>query len=348
MSDTLIPLIVRPSGVWNSRAPLHNYVLERRALSKATCVLTLAIYALRHNASKEPDRNRSGRQFLAGIVKTEIVAGEAWVDYRRSHNKQADGKHPQPTVDQLATDAMRSVYDVREMTIVRLSSLFESFAQCWAINYLIGKLEADLELNAGEQRLVRMFNPILSGGHLPGWPKITASLPALERGLSRIPHVRRLSNGSLVSAPIMKDVNAFTVIRFWREFRNLSVHTGRAVTRPFYARYQEFFARMMDGMQHLPGRLLPGKPMPLHDDMHSAMAAVQYRAAEWMNEQLLELTAARRGHPDAPSAVVRTYFEITPPTPPFLLASDHEPSWLWSSDTQFREALSRREGWKLQ
>jgi hypothetical protein len=339
-------IVVRPSGIWNSRAPLNNYIGERRELSRATCIMTLALSALHHDASQE-GKERSGRQFLERVSKNNRVAGEAWLDYRRSFDRPAVGKHPQPRVPELAVDSAKAIYDVREMTVIRLASLFEAYAQCWALNYLLGSLETQKKWSEAEYELARMFHPLLGKGYLPGWPQIVAAFPMLRDGLSRIPHLfHHPGDGSPVNEPLFEDINAFSVISFWRSYRNLSIHTSRVVTRRFFERYEFFFQRMMQEVKS-PAKLVPGKRIPLHDYTHSQMAAVQYRAAIWMNDRLSELTIDRRGHAEAPNPRLTTWFEKLPSSPPLLLEGDHENSWLWISDTAFRERLSHEEGWRL-
>ncbi len=347
MKSTRMPIVIRPSGVWNSRAPLHNYIHERRALSKTTCVLTLAIYALRHDARAEHDPARSGRQLLGRITKEEAVAGQAWLDYRRSFPKGLDGKNPQPSVGQVANDAILALYDIREMTIVRLSSLFEAFAQCWTMNYLAAVLETGKSWSSKESELADSFHPVHGGGHLPSWPQITKAVPMLKAELQKIPHrFNHPATGEILTAPISAGLNAFEVIQFWRAFRNLSIHTSRLVTRRFFDRYGAFFARMMADLSHL-DKLEPGKLMPLHDDMFSAMAAVQYRAALWMNERLVEISTQRRGHPEAPSPVTTTRFPPDTLAPQLFVEGDHAASFRWTLEPAFREKLSRQEGWEL-
>jgi hypothetical protein len=310
-------------------------------------VLTLGICALRYDANETATPERSGRQFLSRIAKKEAVAGKAWVDYRRAFPKGADGKNPQPSVGQLAIDATLALYDVREMTVVRLSALFEAFAQCWAINYLAAALESGHSWSRDEVSLARSFHPIHGGGRVPSWPQIIKAIPMLKVGLQELPHLfTDPMTGAPVVSPVADGLNAFTVVQFWRAFRNLSIHTSRLVTRRFFDRYATFYDRMMVDLRHL-DRLEPGKRMPLHDDMYSAMAAVQYRSALWMSERLIEMTSHRRGHPEAPGPVTRTAFEEGTPSPPLFVAGDHVASHRWIIDADFREQLSRQEGCSL-
>lgn len=341
-------IVIRPSGVWNSRAPLNDYIQENKSLTKTTSVLVFAIYSLRGAAKSQDDMSRSGRQFLKKVVKNEQVAAHAWKDYRRAYGPNEDGTLPQPTVEQVAADTIKSLYDVREFSIVRLSSLFESFAQCWAINYLIALLENGRVWSSRERELARMFHPAFGNGYVPSWPQIVRAFPFLYSGLSRLPHAfRHYSDRSEMTVPISSRVNAFSVIKFWRAYRNLTVHSSRLVTRPFYTRYGKLFSEMMNDLVHLNGRLEPGRPMPMHDDLRSAMGAAQYRAALWMNEQLRELTDDVRGHPEAPNRLTRTFFAQAPRSPPLLIEGDHPESVRWIKDRDYRLTLNQQNRWGI-
>jgi hypothetical protein len=233
------------------------------------------------------------------------------------------------------------------MTIVRLSALFEAYAQCWAVNYLAAVLENDKSWSRTESELARSFHPVHGSGHVPSWPQITKAIPMLRVTLQELPHLfTDPGTGAPVVTPVSNELNAFTAIEFWRAFRNLSIHTSRLITRRFFERYAIFFDRMMTELRHL-DRLEPGKRMPLHDDMYSAMAAVQYKSALWMNEHLMEMAAHRRGHPEAPRPVTKTVFEKGTQPPPLFVEGDHWPSLRWIVDADFREQLSRQEGWQL-
>ena len=70
---------------------------------------------------------------------------------------------------------------------------------------------------------------------------------------------------------ISPNLNALTAIGFWRSYRNQAVHLSRLVTRTFHAKYGAFFAEAMDCFGHI--RLVPGAPLPFHDDLYRAMAA---------------------------------------------------------------------------
>lgn len=343
-----IEIVIRPSGIWNSRAPLHNYILARRDLSRTTCYLTLATYTVRNQCMIPTNLERSVDKLLGSVIGVEAVASQAWVDYRRSFGKNQDGTSRKPIAAQLAEDAYPALQSIREMSIVRLASLFEAFSQCWALNLLLAHLETDKQWTKSEKQLAERFHPIYAAGHVPGWPDIVRGFPLLRTGLAKVPSMfTDPRTGEKVTTPPSKHENAFDAIQFWRSYRNLAIHTSCRVTRRFHSKFHELFSTMTAHLDHTPN-FEPGQELPMHDDFHSAMAATQYRAAIWMNEYLTEISNGRRGHPEAPSKATTHYFEVTPRTPPLLVAGDHDSSWQWASDAAFRQDLARKHEWNLQ
>jgi hypothetical protein len=340
-----IHLVVRPSGIWNSRAPLHNYILERKKLSRTTSVLTLATYELRRQA-KQASATKPVDRLLKGVVGVEAVASQAWTDYRRSNGKRPDGFTPKPTAQDLIDDSFEALTSIREMATVRLSALFEAFSQCWALNYLLTLLENGEGWSKSERHLAMKFHPLIGKGHVPSWPEIVSHLPFLRGELSKIPNMfTNPGTGEAVNEPLTPEENAFNTIGFWRSHRNLSVHTSRLTTRKFHKKYKNFFKAISRHLAHSP-EFKPGRPLPFHDDFFSAMASAQYRAVLWMNERLIVISNSRRGHPEAPGELTTQFFETPPPTPPLLLPSDHNDSFRWINDEQFRIDTCAQCGWE--
>jgi hypothetical protein len=157
---------------------------------------------------------------------------------------------------------------------------------------------------------------------------------SLER-LSALPHLfTNPKTGAPVTEPLSPNLNALTAIGFWRSYRNQAVHLSRLVTRTFHAKYGAFFAEAMDCFEHI--RLVPGAPLPFHDDLYRAMAAAHYRAALLMSEILETESCGLRGHPEAPSPRTISYWPNPPKSPPLLVSGDHTESYPWATNEQFR------------
>lgn len=333
-------IVIRPSGVWNSRAPLHTFLSEHLEIVRTYNVLTLAVYRLTHEASDFAVATRSGRKWLR-VADAGVQAGRSWGNYRWTLPRTSPDELPIPKVKDVAADLAKSLYDVRRQTIVSYTAMFETFAQCWVLNYLLLKLELSKTgtwSSKAERKLAEAFSPEHGTDELPGLPRILNCFPFLEEGLSKVPAF--LTNDSSASeAPgvLSESVNAFQAIRSWRAVRNLIVHRGGMISRRFLNRHGVFFEWLRE---HYP-YMLPlevGSGFLLYDDIVRAVFAVHRRAASWMSDLLEKESSERRGHPYAPDPKPTVVFfpGRLPPAPPLLLPGDHEPSFQWTTDLAFR------------
>lgn len=339
-------LVVRPSGVWNSRSPLNDYIQQDRAISKSCSVSTLALYVLRERLSSEP-AERSGRQVLKNVTKARAGAGQAWLNYRRSHGNDAEKKAIQPTVGHLLSDSALCLDDLQETAIVRLSSTFEAFAQCWALNYLLARLESGASLSTPEAKLASGFLPIARNKVPPGWPQIVNAIPELRETLARLPgSFTNPKTGARIVAPVSPTLTALAAIQFWRAYRNLTVHSSRLITRRFHKRFASYFTEAMECYGHV-RELSPGRPLQFHGDLYGAMAAAHYRSALSMNEMLEETSHCRRGHPESPNPKTTVHWMEPPRSPALLVKGDHDLSFAWTTDAVLRSRMAQQYAWEL-
>ena len=170
--------------------------------------------------------------------------------------------------------------------------------------------------------------------YIPNWPPTLRGIP-LPRALVCSPSpVYESEDWCTSHRATFPNLNALTAIGFWRSYRNQAVHLSRLVTRTFHAKYGAFFAEAMDCFGHI--RLVPGAPLPFHDDLYRAMAAAHYRAALLMSEILETESCGLRGHPEAPSPRTISYWPNPPKSPPLLVSGDHTESHPWATNEQFR------------
>lgn len=318
--------IERPSGVWNSRAPFHNYFLENANISRDLNVLTLAVSRLRFDIQHNEEPNRKARGFLK-VKKAEGRVLRAWGGYHRSFRLNRDGQRPVPTVADLNDDLKSSLYGIREMAVVRTSALFESFAQCWALNYLLATLERGASLTASEDRLRKKFG---GGRNPPTWYELVKAIPRIADELKSLPHVKTGPEGREISVPLSPGLNAFSTISFWRAVRNSLVHSSGIVTTRLHAKHAELFEEIREGY-HV-GPLERGRPIPIYEGLPSAMATTHYVAAKQLNGLLEQLSNGRRGHPEAPGSKTSEYLARVPRAKPLLMSGDHPPSVaLWET-----------------
>lgn len=330
-------IVIRPSGVWDSRAPLHTFLAAQREIIRTYNVLTLAVYRLTNEAEEPAIAQRSGRYWLRAH-RTGVQAGRSWGNYRRTLPRKRRDILPTPVARDVALDLSQSLYPLRRDTIVRYSAVFETFAQCWALNYLLALIEGGREWSRSQRRLAEDFSPEHGTDTLPTLPRILDVFPFLQDGLSKLPAFTT-SDRSDRDTPeaVTSEVNALEAVTSWRAVRNLVVHRGGMLSLRFLDRHGAFFEWLRG---HYP-YMLPlevGNSFLFYDDVVRAVFAVHSRAASWMSDVLEEVSVGRRGHPLAPGPKPSEVFfpDVPPPAPPLLTDGDHAPSLQWTRNDEFR------------
>jgi hypothetical protein len=323
--------------MWNSRAPFFNFVLAHRDKNRTYATVTLAIYRLRYEINSLPS-DTSGRKFFRA-KEAGLLAGKAWTAYKRSFGKAAGASAPHPNVEQVSEDLQASLYAIREHTLVSYSSMFETYVQCWSLNYLLAKLEAG-GWDPPESELACRLSPIHGFTHTPGVPRVLQNLPFLAVMLEALPHVNiDASTDHEVTAPVSPLLNALVVIKFWRDYRNLIVHGSGLVSKPFLRKHRPFFDEFRKSYGYMKP-LTVGQPLRFYDDVVRAMMTTHYKAARIMKDFLEAFSHGHRGHTFAPGPVVKDPAVAMPPSAPsLLLPGDHPESFGWASDTVARAAI---------
>lgn len=323
-------LVIRPSGVWNSRAPFHNFLREHREQNRLYHLLTASILRLRHEAAQPTNRDRSGRSFFMSR-RVGLISERAVLGLRLSLPRCADGSRPTLRCAELVDDFDLALYEVRQNAIVAYTSLFETFVLCWALNLLLARLEGEAGWTNEERLLARLLSPVHTKGPPPGWPKVMKLLPSVAEGLRSLPHIfRHPETDEELSSPLTPSLNAFTVLVFWRDFRNSVVHRGNVVSLEFVRTHGELFEALREPYGAYIGPLRPGNRLLFPDGFFRAVATTHYRSALWLNNELEAASAGRRGHVFAPRPKPESFvLDGTERTPPLLLEGDHQLSLDW-------------------
>jgi hypothetical protein len=133
--------IVRPSGIWNTRAPLHWFFGQSIQLQQSYALLTMAVSRTRYDAEHLPaNATNSAAKFMHARYSGP-VASKAWNTYRWAWRALRSDQTGQPSITDVENDLAFTLYAIREYAVVRYSSLFESFVQCWALNMLLALQE---------------------------------------------------------------------------------------------------------------------------------------------------------------------------------------------------------------
>jgi hypothetical protein len=331
-------IVIRPSGVWNSRAPFSNYFLANREIGLHFNVLVLSARhlraTLRAQRSDKPVRDTAER---------DRVAAFALLGYRRSLGRDSTGQRRKPSARDLEVDVGDALQALYQLVVVKVASLLEAFAQCWALNSLLTRLERNEDWSEEEQRLADQFSPILSE-RIPGWRQIMRTFPTIADELRSLPHIyldKKTKNE--VNAPVSNALNAASVIEFWREYRNLVVHRGGIVSATFHERYACLYEELVEPLGPDTPKLAPLRPLTFSDALARAMATTHYYVACRLGERLAEFSDGRRGHLNAPGPEVKLLGTTLANPKPLLIAGDHEASFKWTADLEF----CRRIAWRL-
>lgn len=334
-----LDLVIRPSGVWDTRAPFFVFLKRHSQENEFHHGMVLTLERVVHEARLVPPESSARALFKA--KKTSHVAGLAWISYKRSlQSEQQPSYHP--TVRDASRTLRRALPLVSEHAIVRHCGLFETFCQCSALNLLLARLEAGRRWTVAERALARNHWPIGTNRQLPTLNHILSAFPNIEAALRRLPHVftdRR--TGDVVDIPVSANLNALTAIRFWRDWRNLLVHSAGLVSMHFSERNRAFFQEA-SGVFPL-GGMIVGKKLRVGHESFRALATTHYRAALRLRELVIAESNERRGHSRAPQPVPPEGFETPRPIapPPMLIEGDHHESWRWVADIDYREELRR-------
>ena len=341
-------VVIRPSGVWDSRAPFHDFLNQHRLENRIYYIGVLTIEKLRYELRQLPTTNPA-RSFFAAKDASPI-SGRAWRAYKLSFPRNPNEPPIHPTLAQTSQDLSLLSLAYNEHAIVSYSSLFELFAQCWALNCLLSKLENNESWSQSERCLAMDFCPILNNGHIPTVLNIGKAIPLLADSLSNLPHVNTDPKTNVpIDSPLTPNLNSWRIILFWRDWRNLLIHRSGLISNQFFDRHSNFYNEYIECCAYLPSMkshlssLKVGDKLTLNDTIFKGIVATHYKAAGWMNQYLEKISLGRRGQPYAPDKKPEGSYWHNPParSPALLIEGDHKTSLQWLDDEGYRAELSR-------
>jgi hypothetical protein len=333
-------IVIRPSGIWNSRAPFHDYLNLHRLENRTFYLQVLAVEKIKLDGRKLPSASSAPRFFA--VKESSLLAGRAYRAYRLSYPRLPDRPPTHPTLGQVLQDLNLLLPAINEHALVSYSSLFEVYVQCWALNYLLSKLENGKSWTREERYLAMSFCPILNNGHIPTVLNIGNAIPFIMDGLTQLPHIHSSREfNTEIESPITQSLNAWKIVLFWRDWRNLVIHRSGIISRQFFDRYSSLYEEYKANFPHLPN-LTVGEKLIFYDSVFMSMVTTHYKAAGWMNQQLEIASSGKRGHPYAPNPKPDGNYWKNPPlqSPRLLLDGDHQPSLQWLEDEEFRTKLT--------
>lgn len=151
-------IIIRPSGVWDTRSPLIVFNKNNHYINQVYYSSILAITRVQSECDNIELESPASKVF--SHKKKHPIARRAWPAFKRSFSSSLDGSRIPPTVADIQKISRISIRAITEHLIIKYGALFESFAQCWALNFLLARLESGASLTQKERKLGQKFAPI--------------------------------------------------------------------------------------------------------------------------------------------------------------------------------------------
>jgi hypothetical protein len=331
------PIIIRPTGIWNSRSPFHSFLQIYKANSRSYELTRMCIEKAKRDMREAKGAGLELEQFLG---KASDISRRAWKNYVKSIIKRDQEGNPQnPMYGNLKHDLIMSERAVRFSTFISSMTLFEGYMNCWLVNYLLAKLEADLPLNKAEREFARQISPVHGQGSPPNIAKILTSIPLIKECLGTSKDGNQSENGAS-STCIKSWGQEFTLmdrIFFWLQHRNCIIHNGGICTPRFYDNYYSFWQCSMSDMHK--DDFKKRFPLTMSIELLHQCRFDTYKAARSLDRSLCQMSLSRRGHPWAPNPPPNE--DIMPPkdAPELLLDGDHFISLKWHVDDDFRNGF---------
>lgn len=334
-APALLPRVVRPSCVWNTRRPFLRYIRDYRTQVRRQCVLDLAqARVLKDIKTRREEDHRAGIRGVFCVSRLDKQTRPIWSSYCCQFAEKKLLAEFDPPLDDVAADLLRAVEELRVNSIVQIVALFESFAQCWALNMLLAKLESRGTPGGWtpeEEALAVAFSPVSPGrrGRVPGWRQVLGAFPSVLNALGALPP----DDSAEVSAEGVRGaassgMSLCEAVMGWGDFRALAVHRARRVSKAFLARNAAF----VTAHQSIPGWNLDatsyGVMMPLDFEVTRRMRYAFRRAAEVMENMLYDESRGSRGT-HVMKACVCAARDPLGADEVLLRTGDHGPSVAW-------------------
>ena len=321
-------LVVRPSGIWDSRAPFHTFIKINKADSRAYEINRLCFERVTFDLQVARKAGKTLEEFI--VPKTDI-ARRAWKNYTKAHlRRNREGVIQKPAYGHTRHDLIMSNEILKFSTLVRSMTLFESYMNCWLLNYILCKLELGQTLTKLELEFAHMTSPVHGSGTPPNIAKILKE-PTVVNVLDD-----RSGKTEYAGTVGHEKYSLLDHAFFWIHYRNCLVHNGGLCTPRTFNRHKEFWSDCMVEFDR--DRFEERVPLTLSFELLHRCRFNIYQSVGRMESRLREISQERRGHPWAPSPFPSGGDVIPPPdAPAMLLAGDHELSLKWCTEEKFRE-----------
>lgn len=325
------PIIARPSGIWDSRAPFHNFITLHKIHQRIYLVSVLCTEKYYADYPLARAEGKTLEEFL--VASGRDRSNRAWRNYVKAQTERySDGRIKPPIYSNIAHDLIAAHFQLKRSTVILQFTLFEQYLQCWLLNYLLTKLENHQSLQKNEELLCYQLSPFEQKElhkKQPNLAKIMYEIPVLRETLTSMDH-----NGKHKTD--ISNFSCFDAIDFWRQYRNALVHNRGYCTPKLLEKQIHFWNNCMTQFT-AKDKFVERESLPLSDELLRHCNAVIYQAARALENVLFTESKQRRGHPWAPNP--KPEAEETPSefAQRLLVEGDHITSYLWNYDENFRE-----------
>ncbi len=178
------PIIVRPSGIWDSRAPFHNFLMIHKKHMRMYLISVLCNEKYYFDYKKARSEGKTLEEFL--VIPSRNKSQRAWRNYVKCQTERySDGRTKLPIYSNIANDLVVAHEQLKKSAVILHFTLFEQYLQCWLLNYLLIKLETRRSLNKTEDELCFQLSPFES-------PKKNKRTPNLAKIMHEITPIKEI------------------------------------------------------------------------------------------------------------------------------------------------------------
>lgn len=352
MRKTIQPIIVvRPSGVWNSRSPLNDYVNIIREIHRTNSLTSISAQFLEDTLQNETNKDKNFKNIISNTSVNDKQRRYKYVNmYNRSFGTKRDEEPHEQSIRRVIIDRYIVEIGALRLATVMINGAIENYIQCWFLNYCLSRIECGLDLTKYEIKTIEQFNPAKSK-RPPNLGSLMHNYPFLRDRLKKIPPYRKhpKTRKEIFEADC-PERSAFRELEFWQNYRNLIIHSNGITSPSFFREFSPYHNYKRTLSRRIP-KLVEFAPLPIDENLFSTQAACFYRIAFMLRDDLLKTSSVSegrnkyylRGHRHAPGPTRE--FEGDSMSPPMLMDGDHDLSVRWTREAAFRQRISKERGW---
>jgi hypothetical protein len=328
--------VARPSGIWDTRASFHYFLAIYKREMRTYAISAMVNDRMDGDLLEARAAGKTLNDFL--VTEGGRSAKRYWRDYELSQTKtNLEGVVRGPIYSEARKDLLVAQEALRRGSLISIFSLFEAFIHCWALNYLLARLESGFEWTKEESLIARGLSPVHGVKLPPNVSKITNAITLIRASLQKVD-----ANGRAPDNEKFQD-NGFCLfdsLNFWRSLRNNIVHNRGFCTPRLFERYSQYWETCLS--EYKRDSFIERERLTVSPELLRKYHVVIYKSALTMEEALRLMSGDRRGHPFAP--LPKPLDTSQPPkySERLLVAGDHSLSLAWHTDSTLREKYKNR------